>query len=295
MTNEDATKPSQQTAALATTSAAPVQRLLSGAALEKILVKGDLGALTPRERVQYCLDRCASLGLDPASQPFGLYDLQGKKVLYAQKSCTDQLSARFGLSKKLGTPMIDREGGVITVACTVSDREGRSVDDFGVVSLDGKGGDKTGDDLANAIMKAATKAGRRAILAYAGLGGVSDESELATIKGAKIVPFTYAAPAEGEAVEAEVVAEAETPAHWVARVKAAKNETELTAVWREFRQASAMMAEPDVKTVKRAYGDRQEELDGLTHGRPCRYPRPVRHGHDGLAYRTVRHEGQGGE
>jgi hypothetical protein len=260
----DITKPSQQAPQTAMTVAAPAPRLLSGAALERLLIGGDLSKLTPRERVQYCLDRCAALGLDPASQPFGLYDLQGKKVLYAQKSLTDQLSARHRLSKKLGAPTIDREAGVVMVTCTVSDPEGRSVDDIGAVSLESRGGDKTGDEFANAVMKAATKAGRRAILAFAGLGGVADESELGTIKGAKVVPFTYAdgGASAAEVVEGETVpAETETPDFWVKRIKGAKDESALTAVWREFRQMSAMMAEPDVKTVKRAYGDRQEELD----------------------------------
>jgi hypothetical protein len=66
---------------------------------------------------------------------------------------------------------------VVTVRAKLAD--GRYTDEDGAVTI----GNSTGDNLANGLMKATTKAKRRAVLALLGLG-MMDESEIDTIPNA---------------------------------------------------------------------------------------------------------------
>jgi len=100
--------------------------------------------------------------------------------------------------------------GVYVVTARV-EGDGRSTEDVGCVSIGGL----KGDALANALMKATTKAKRRAVLSHCGLG-MLDEAEIETIPGAARVEI--AAPqtkpekvaAAGKAV-ADAVAEKRQP------------------------------------------------------------------------------------
>jgi hypothetical protein len=59
--------------------------------MEKVLIQGDLKALTPAERVSYYDGVCKSLGLNPLTRPFDYLSLNGKIQLYAKRECTEQL------------------------------------------------------------------------------------------------------------------------------------------------------------------------------------------------------------
>lgn len=158
---------------------ATIMKLDTGLAptvVESLVLNGDLNALTPEQRVEYVKYRCASLGLDPAAKPFELLKLNGKLVLYATKSCTEQLCERRGLSVALGAT--ERIEDVLQVAARVSDAK-RSTENVGAVGI----GNLKGEALANALMKARTKAIRRAVLAHCGLG-MLDETEVESIPGA---------------------------------------------------------------------------------------------------------------
>ncbi len=150
--------------------------MLSASTVESLVLNGDLNALTPEQRVEYVKYRCASLGLDPAAKPFELLKLNGKLVLYATKACTEQLCERRGLSVALGAT--EKIEDVLQVAARVSDGR-RSTENVGVVAV----GNLKGEALANALMKARTKAIRRTVLAHCGLG-MLDETEVETITGA---------------------------------------------------------------------------------------------------------------
>jgi hypothetical protein len=60
-------------------------------AIEKVLVQGDMAALTESDRIAYYSRICESLGLNPLTQPFAYIKLNGKLVLYAKRECTEQL------------------------------------------------------------------------------------------------------------------------------------------------------------------------------------------------------------
>jgi len=151
-----------------------------GDIIEQVIAKGDLAKLSPAERTRYYVEVCRSVGLNPLTQPFAYITLNGKLQLYALRGCTDQLRTLRGVSVEDITET-EREG-VYIVTCKVRDRDGRSDIAQGAVSIAGL----KGEALANAVMKAETKAKRRATLSIAGLGWL-DESEVDSISDA--VPF----------------------------------------------------------------------------------------------------------
>ena len=71
-------------------------------ALEKVLLQGDLKALTPEERIDYYGRVCNSLGLNPLTRPFQYIEFVNNGVkrlsLYAAKDCTEQLANRHIIS-----------------------------------------------------------------------------------------------------------------------------------------------------------------------------------------------------
>ena len=97
-----------------------------------------------------------------------------KLVLYATRACTDQLRTLKKVSITLSEPQVINETYI--VRAKASDDEGRTDESSGAVSIKGL----YGDNLANAYMKAETKAKRRVTLSICGLG-MLDESELDTI------------------------------------------------------------------------------------------------------------------
>ena len=142
--------------------------------------KNDLNKLTPDQRTQLYGAVCRSVGLNPLTQPFQYITLNGKLTLYAAKGATDQLRKINGIS----ITKIEKEivGDVLMVTAYAQDKTGRMDSDIGAVAL----GRLQGDALANAHMKAITKAKRRVTLSIAGLGFL-DESEVETIPNARRV------------------------------------------------------------------------------------------------------------
>lgn len=148
-------------------------------AIEQVLIRGDLKSLTPEQRNAYYMRLCESTGLNPLTQPFEYLTLNGKLVLYAKRSCTDQLRSVHGVSV-VDMDEQDREG-VYIVTVKVQDKHGRTDMAKGAVNISGL----KGEGLANAMMKAETKAKRRATLSICGLG-LLDETEVETIPGAMV-------------------------------------------------------------------------------------------------------------
>ncbi len=160
-----------------------------GDVIESVLIRGDLSKLGPDERNEYYLRVCDSAGLNPLTQPFDYLTLNGKLVLYAKKACTDQLRTIHDISV---VEMSETErDGVFIVTCKVRNAAGRTDIAKGAVTI----GALKGDALCNAIMKAETKAKRRATLSICGLG-LLDEAEIETIPGAPPIPSP--APEAGE-------------------------------------------------------------------------------------------------
>lgn len=174
--------------------------------IDQAVMLGDMKQMDPPTRLAFYRAVCLSVGLNPLTQPFTALERQDKTVwLYANSSCTQQLAALHKVSFRdmtraqeqiLGEPFY-----VVTVTAYTPD--GRAVPSQSVVSLAKKkktqkgtwpNGDPKwidvldtdgepimvplrGEALANAIMKADTKALRRATLALVGLGWVYSDFE----------------------------------------------------------------------------------------------------------------------
>lgn len=150
------------------------------AQIEQVLVKGDLSGLTESARVSYYNALCRSLGLNPLTQPFQYLTLQGKLILYARRDATEQLRKIHGVSiERLEK---ERHDDLYVVTAYAKDGSGRTDASTGAVPL----GNLKGETLANAIMKAETKAKRRVTLSICGLG-LLDETEVDSIPNAQPV------------------------------------------------------------------------------------------------------------
>lgn len=158
---------------------------MSEQALEKVLIEGDLSLLTPRERLFYYKQVCQSIGLNPLTKPFEYIRLSGKLTFYARKECTEQLRRLNKVSiVKLEGTQTDSGAYIVTAyAKTASGMEDISTGAVCISNL-------KGELLANAYMKAETKAKRRVTLSICGLG-LLDESEVDSIKGAVIESNIY--------------------------------------------------------------------------------------------------------
>jgi hypothetical protein len=145
--------------------------------IERALITGDLSKLSENERLQYYSKICESLGVNPMTKPFAYLQLSGKLTLYATRDCTDQLRKNHGVSIEIsGRETFD---GIHVVTARATDKHGRYDESTGAVTM----GALKGDALANALMKAETKAKRRVTLSICGLG-MLDETEIETIKDA---------------------------------------------------------------------------------------------------------------
>lgn len=188
-----------------------------GALIESVVIHGDLSQLKPTERAQYYTRVCESLGLNPLTRPFEYLKLNNKEVLYAKRDCTDQLRS----NRRVSVVIACREtiGDVYVVTARASTPDGRTDESTGAVSIKGL----TGENLANAMMKAETKAKRRVTLSICGMGFL-DETEVDSIPGAlpRIAPYGELA----EGVEALTNAD-----EVVAGIEAATTKDELVRAW----------------------------------------------------------------
>ena len=148
--------------------------------LERVLISGDLSGLSESQRLEYYRAVCESLGLNPLTRPFEYLRLNGRLVLYATRSAADQLRAIHGIS--ILDVRIEQKDDLVIVTVRGRTRDGREDVEVGAVSVAGL----RGDALANAQMKALTKAKRRLTLSLAGLGWL-DETETDSVPGAQRV------------------------------------------------------------------------------------------------------------
>jgi hypothetical protein len=182
--------------------------------LEALVVTGELIFLTPEQRIQFYVQNCHAMGLNPHTRPlqyFEQIDRNGKRqlILYALRGASVQLAANHGLTAFLSKAEFSHDAVMFTA--TVRNNLGREDSAVGVTSLKGL----EGKEYADAIMAAQTKAKRRAILDFVG-SGLLDESEIEGMKGATVevtendlkdyVPIAPApTPVTAEAPATEVV------------------------------------------------------------------------------------------
>lgn len=135
----------------------------AAAALSHILATGDLSKLTNEARVAYYLDTCRSLSLNPRSRPFDWLMLDGKLVLYPNKSCAEQLRrthqirVRIVRSEPVGMNTDDPMFVVKVEGTTPNGRTDEATKYVPLTVWDNKAGKRVrlrGEKLANAYAKA---------------------------------------------------------------------------------------------------------------------------------------------
>jgi hypothetical protein len=172
------------------------------------------------------------MGLDPFTKPFDILRLNGKEILYCTRSGTQQLNKLHKVSHLITSRDTNAEAGVYIVTSKASLPDGRCTESIGAVNIAGL----KGEAYANAIMKAETKAKRRATLDLLGLG-VIDESEAESIPNASVGALQTMVEAlpqmEVEAVEVIETEEDEklTIGRLAIAIKKASNIVELKAVY----------------------------------------------------------------
>lgn len=204
------------------------QYKLDDKTLLNVITSGDAAALDAGQKLQYYKARCEIAGLDYRSAPFQFMRLQGREILYAKKEATDQLASKHKVRVEILEQRTETDVRVVHVRAITEN--GRQTDEIGVVPVGGL----KGAELANAYMKAVTKAKRRAILSVCGLG-MTDESEYDTLPDAEPVKFvpeeveaeaqkspedTKPAAAKQEAVKEKKKAELPAKPGTIGRVKA---------------------------------------------------------------------------
>jgi len=147
--------------------------------ISNLVLQGDISKMNAQQRTNYYKQFCDSLGLNPLTQPFKIIKFNGKETLYATKDCTEQLRKIYGVSISDLTSVT--LNGVHIVTAKAQDKNGRTDAATGAVTIEGL----KGDMLANALMKAETKAKRRVTLSICGLG-MLDESEIETIPNTQV-------------------------------------------------------------------------------------------------------------
>jgi hypothetical protein len=176
--------------------------------LERVLIHGDLSRLSTEDKVRYYALRCHALKLDPSSRPMDYIEFTEKDratgqfvkklTLYMRKDGTEQLARINEVSIDDTKDDWPAEGKVYRVTAWGHLPSGRKGHNVGIVSVDGL----AGSALANAMMRAETKAQRRLTLSLVGVG-MLDESEIDDVPGATL-PHATVDPATGEVTGGQV-------------------------------------------------------------------------------------------
>ena len=168
---------------MTTALATPTAPAIDASLIERVLIHGDLRQLTPAQKVSYYNAVCTSVGLNPLTQPFQYLVLNGKEILYALRSATEQLRRIHSVSIQIVAREVTEDCYVVTARATLP--SGRQDENIGAVPIAGL----KGEHRANAMMKAETKAKRRVTLAICGLG-MLDETEVESITPPAVGPPT---------------------------------------------------------------------------------------------------------
>lgn len=196
----------------------------------QLILQGDLSKLSANDKVKYYNGYCERMGLDPFTKPFDILRLNGKEVLYCTRSGTQQLNKLHKVSHLITSRDTNQEAGVYIVTSKASLPDGRCTESIGAVNITGL----KGEMYANAIMKAETKAKRRATLDLLGLG-VLDESEAESIPNATTVALNTMVEAlpQMEVESVEVIEEDEqlSIGRLMIAIKKAESVTELKQIY----------------------------------------------------------------
>lgn len=163
--------------------------------LQKFLFYGDLSSLSKIQQNEYLFMLAKSLGLNPWTKPFDMIVGERGLFIYANKGCAAQIrqvhnitiTTVYAGALELTPSQHDARVYVVIVEASMIDKSApggiRKVRQTGAVSID----QLQGVAIQNAVMKAHTKANRRATLELFGVG-FADESELDSFDSGSAAP-----------------------------------------------------------------------------------------------------------
>uniref|UniRef100_B8HNE4 Uncharacterized protein n=1 Tax=Cyanothece sp. (strain PCC 7425 / ATCC 29141) TaxID=395961 RepID=B8HNE4_CYAP4 len=139
------------------------------ATIAKAFKDNGVHTLTAIERRNFYRWQCDRLGLDVYSFPLDYLETRdGRLILYPNQRATDQLRKHRGLSVRIVSREMVDDLAIVTAECC--DRDGRITQAMGTAEMTDKFGKPLTAALrATALMKADTRARRRATLAACGL------------------------------------------------------------------------------------------------------------------------------
>lgn len=172
---------------------------VSAAALELALA-GDLARLTVEDRLKYIARTCELVGLNPLTKPFDIMSFNGKTVLYANKSCAEQLRKIHGVSVEIVERKV--EFGCLIVRCKATDGSGRHDEALAAVPFN----EKNPELASNAMMKAETKAKRRVTFSICGLGFAADVDNDQTQTASSAVTTEHSAASLADKINSSLTA-----------------------------------------------------------------------------------------
>jgi hypothetical protein len=181
----------------------PVERTeIAPEILELVFSGGDLSKLKPAERLAYIAWWCGEVQIPKAINPLIFIRTDDGKVRpYSTKATTDYLRKRDGVTIKILEQGFKGDYYIVRVAAKAIG--GREDEDLGVVAVTDKMGPKM---RGNMMMTAVTKAKRRVTLSICGMG-MTDESEMADVPGAKPLKFDPETGELSEEMRAPTIAE----------------------------------------------------------------------------------------
>lgn len=139
----------------------------------------DYSGLTVREKLGIYLKRCEVAGVNPLLRPFQWGTIDGKTQLVRTKALGAQVRQREAVSVRVVEQVFDVDRGVYAVRVVGETPDGRVDEDLGAESIIGM----RGQDLADAMMKAFTKAKSRVTESMFSSGGGSDQTEVRRQEG----------------------------------------------------------------------------------------------------------------
>ena len=227
--------------------------------IESLVLRGDLSGLAPKDRARFYVQVCEGLGLNPASNPLAFLRLNGKEVLYATRTATDQLARIHRVTREVtdGPKVIDLAGTkVVYCAAKATHPSGRWETAIATLPF---------VDPVNVLMKAETKAKRRATISLLGLG-MLDEMELETIPASVQEPgggvdlaMLEESPADAEPASDREDSDPRLVAFYE-DLAGIELPGESVAVWMKHRANLAMLPGADRETAWRHLCARTEEV-----------------------------------
>lgn len=228
-----------------------------GAMIESVVIQGDLSKLPAPARAAYYSKVCESIGVNPLTRPFAYIKLKdGTERLYALRDCADQLRSKHRVTVSIVSRDTSDDVYVVTARAMMPD--GRADESTGAVAIKGL----QGENLANALMKAETKAKRRVTLSICGLGWL-DETEVETIPQwqsqlPRISPH-------GEVIDGASYEPVEKADGIILAIEQAECIGDLKDIWRASGLATPagyeLLHPEDRKRVSTAYKRRERQLN----------------------------------